>query len=192
MFRNHLCGLLAFAACSLLLSVAKSGSTAKSDLSRPYRAWLDEDVRWIITDQERAGFQKLSTDAQRDQFVMAFWTRRDPTPGTPENEFKEEHYRRLAYANQHFAATIPGWKTDRGRVYIVYGPPDQIESHPSRAVREELLPTKDVTGSANPYEVWHYRHLKVIGQDVTVKFVDSCRCGDYRRKVEPSEKLDLP
>ena len=98
------------------------------DLHKEYQRWLDEEVRWIITPEERAAFLRLSKDEDRDQFVVAFWLRRDPTPGTAENEFKEEHYRRLAYANEHFAYEIPGWKTDRGRVYIVYGPPSDIKT----------------------------------------------------------------
>ena len=103
----------------------------KQELGKTYKKWLDEDVRWIITDEERSVFMQLSNDEERDQFIEAFWARRDPTPDTPENEFKEEHYRRIAYANEHFAAGIPGWKTDRGRIYIMYGPADEIESHPS-------------------------------------------------------------
>jgi GWxTD domain-containing protein len=87
----------------------------KIELSKTYRKWLDEDVRWIITDEERSAFMQLSNDEERDQFIEAFWQRRDPTPDTEENEFKEEHYRRIAYANEHYAAGIPGWKSDRGR-----------------------------------------------------------------------------
>jgi GWxTD domain-containing protein len=102
----------------------------KQEVSGSYKKWLDEDVRWIITDEERSAFRQLSNDEERDQFIEAFWQRRDPTPDTIENEFKEEHYRRIAYSNEHFAAGIPGWKTDRGRMYIMYGPADEIESHP--------------------------------------------------------------
>ncbi len=101
------------------------------ELSKTYKKWLNEDVVWIITDQERAAFKQLSNDEERDNFIEAFWQRRDPTPDTEENEYKEEHYRRIAYANEHFAAGIPGWKTDRGRIYIMYGPADEIDSHPS-------------------------------------------------------------
>ena len=100
------------------------------EIKGPYKKWLDEDVAWIITDEERAAFKQLSNDEERDNFIEAFWQRRDPTPDTEENEFKEEHYRRIAYANEHFAAGIPGWKTDRGRIYIMYGPAgrDRISS----------------------------------------------------------------
>ncbi len=100
------------------------------ELSRVYKKWLNEDVIWIITDQERAAFKQLSNDEERDNFIEAFWQRRDPTPDTEENEYKEEHYRRIAYANEHFAAGIPGWKTDRGRIYIMYGPADEITGSP--------------------------------------------------------------
>ena len=99
----------------------------RQELSKTYKKWLDEDVRWIITDEERSAFMQLSNDEERDQFIEAFWGRRDPTPDTEENEFKEEHYARIAYANEHFAAGIPGWKSDRGRIYIVFGKPDEIE-----------------------------------------------------------------
>jgi GWxTD domain-containing protein len=95
-----------------------------------YEDWLDEDVRWIISPEERAAFHQLASDEARDQFIEAFWQRRDPTPDTLENEFKQEHYRRILYANEHFAAgAVPGWETDRGHIYIVYGPADQIENN---------------------------------------------------------------
>ena len=157
-----------------------------------YEKWLDEDVRWIITTPERAEFVRLSTSKERDQFVEAFWARRDPTPGTPKNEFKEEHYRRIAYANEHFAAGVPGWKTDRGRTYIVYGPPDKIEFHPFTAPRGMLQQKNDVDSSGYPYEVWHYQHMNGMNRDVPVKFVDTCRCGNYQRQTDPSERLELP
>src|SRR2546430_9505337 len=109
----------------------ENAKSLKQELSKTYKKWLDEDVRWIISDEERAAFKQLSNDEERDQFIEGFWQRRDPTPDTVENEFKEEHYRRMAYANEHFAARIPGCKTDRGQMYIKFGPPDEIESHPS-------------------------------------------------------------
>lgn len=169
--RNYLApAFLSLALCLAFLPANAGGQD-------PYKKWLDEDVRWIITPQERAEFVKLTTDAQRDQFVEAFWKHRDPTPGTPKNEFKEEHYRRIAYSNEHFAAKTPGWMTDRGRMYILYGPPDKIESHPS--------PGK--TQQGHPYEIWHYRDLPGLGKDVAVKFVDKCNCGDYGREINAAE-----
>jgi GWxTD domain-containing protein len=108
----------------------KKEEKLRKELETPYRKWLNEDVAYIITDEERAAFKRLQTDEEREQFIEQFWLRRDPTPDTVENEFKEEHYRRIAYANENFASGIPGWKTDRGRIYITYGPPDEKESHP--------------------------------------------------------------
>ncbi len=132
---------------------------------------------------------QLSNDEERDQFIEAFWQRRDPTPDTEENEFKEEHYRRIAYANEHFAAGIPGWKTDRGRIYIVFGPADEIDSHPSggsvraphgrRRRRDVHLPVR---------ATWRYRYIEGIGQEVIIEFVDSCMCGDYHMTIDRSEK----
>jgi GWxTD domain-containing protein len=147
----------------------------------PYQKWLDEDVRWIITDQERADFKKLLSDKQPDPvidaFIEEFWERHNPTPGSPENKFKEEHYQRIAYTNQHFAEEIPGWKTDRGRFYIMYGPPEKVERQPpaGKPQPEGSGPKKDF-GS----EVWHWEYIEGLGHDVTLRFVDTCGCGEYR------------
>jgi GWxTD domain-containing protein len=160
----------------------------KQELGKTYKKWLDEDVRWIITDEERAAFKELSNDEERDQFIEAFWARRDPTPDTPENEFKEEHYRRIAYANEHFAAGIPGWKTDRGRIYIMYGPADEIESHPSGGTYDRPMEEGGGTTSTFPFEDWRYRYLEGVGQEVIIEFVDTCMCGDYHMTMDRSEK----
>ena len=160
----------------------------KIELSKTYRKWLDEDVRWIITDEERSAFMQLSNDEERDQFIEAFWQRRDPTPDTEENEFKEEHYRRIAYANEHFAAGIPGWKTDRGHMYIVFGPTDEIESHPSGGSYERPMEEGGGETSTFPFETWRYRYLEGIGQEVMIEFVDTCMCGDYHMTMDRSEK----
>src|SRR5581483_5755182 len=160
----------------------------RQELSKTYKKWLDEDVRWIITDEERSAFMQLSNDEERDQFIEAFWQRRDPTPDTEENEFKEEHYRRMAYANEHFAAGIPGWKTDRGRMYIVFGPPDEIESHPSGGTYQRPMEEGGGTTSTFPFEDWRYRYIEGIGQEVIIEFVDSCMCGDYHMTMDRSEK----
>src|SRR5580704_4382625 len=160
----------------------------KIELSKTYRKWLDEDVRWIITDEERSAFMQLSNDEERDQFIEAFWQRRDPTPDTEENEFKEEHYRRIAYANEHYAAGIPGWKTDRGRIYIVFGPADEIDSHPSGGSYERPMEEGGGETSTFPFEQWRYRYIEGIGQEVIVEFVDSCMCGDYHMTMDRSEK----
>jgi GWxTD domain-containing protein len=160
----------------------------KQELGKTYKKWLDEDVRWIVTDEERSAFMQLSNDEERDQFIEAFWARRDPTPDTPENEFKEEHYRRIAYANEHFAAGIPGWKTDRGRIYIMYGPADEIESHPSGGTYDRPMEEGGGTTSTFPFEDWRYRYLEGVGQEVIIEFVDTCMCGDYHMTMDRSEK----
>ena len=160
----------------------------RQELSKTYRKWLDEDVRWIITDEEKSAFMQLSNDEERDQFIEAFWQRRDPTPDTEENEFKEEHYRRIAYANEHYAAGIPGWKSDRGRTYIVFGPADEIDSHPSGGSYERPMEEGGGETSTFPFETWRYRYLEGIGQEVMIEFVDSCMCGDYHMTLDRSEK----
>lgn len=140
-----------------------------------YQLWMDRDVRWIITPQERTAFNGLSGNEERDRFIEQFWLRRDPTPGTKENEYKEEHYRRFAYASLHFvtkipsfsAREIPGWLTDRGRIYIVFGPPDAIANR-----------SPEKSSSKRPMEIWHYRSID--GRDTDLKFIDVCSCGDYR------------
>jgi len=153
-----------------------------------YKKWLEEDVRWIITDEELSAFKKLTTNAERDQFIEAFWQRRDPTPDTAENEYKEEHYRRIAYANEHYAAGIPGWKTDRGRIYIMYGPPTSIESHPMGGPYQR--PAEEGGGETTtfPFEVWRYRYLEGIGQEIEIEFVDDCQCGAYEMTIDRSKK----
>jgi GWxTD domain-containing protein len=153
-----------------------------------YKKWLDEDVRWIITDEEMSAFKKLTTNAERDEFIEMFWQRRDPTPDTAENEYKEEHYRRIAYANEHFAAGIPGWRTDRGRIYIMYGKPDNIDSHPMGGPYER--PAEEGGGETEtfPFETWTYRYLEGIGQEVEIEFVDDCNCGAYEMTMDRSRK----
>src|SRR5271157_5256299 len=160
----------------------------KIELSKTYRKWLDEDVRWIITDEEQKAFKMLSNDEERDQFIEAFWQRRDPTPDTEENEFKEEHYRRIAYANEHYAAGIPGWKTDRGRMYIVFGPADEIESHPSGGTYERPMEEGGGETSTFPFEQWRYRYLEGIGTNIIIEFVDPTMSGEYHMTMDPSEK----
>lgn len=166
----------------------QNAKSLKVELSKTYKKWLDEDVRWIITDEERSAFKQLSNDEERDNFIEAFWQRRDPTPDTVENEFKEEHYRRIEYANEHFAAGIPGWKTDRGRMYIMYGPPDEIESHPSGGSYERPIEEGGGETSTFPFEDWRYRYIEGIGQEIIIEFVDPCMCGDYHMTLDRSEK----
>jgi GWxTD domain-containing protein len=166
----------------------KNAKALRQELSKTYRKWLDEDVRWIISDEEKSAFMQLSNDEERDQFIEAFWQRRDPTPDTEENEFKEEHYRRIAYANEHYAAGIPGWKSDRGRMYIVFGPADEIDSHPSGGSYERPMEEGGGETSTYPFETWRYRYIEGIGQEVMIEFVDTCMCGDYHMTLDRSEK----
>jgi len=162
---------------------------AKNKMERSaYNDWLDQEVPWIITPEEREAFKQLTNDDERDKFVETFWYRRDPTPDTIENEFREEYFRRVMYANERFGAGIPGWKTDRGRIYIVYGPPDEIDSHPSGGTYD--FPAMQGGGSTQtfPFEQWRYRYIQDIGQDIVIEFVDPCMCGDYHMTIDPNEK----
>ncbi|MGC2639988.1 MAG: GWxTD domain-containing protein [Acidobacteriaceae bacterium] len=158
------------------------------ELSETYKKWLDEDVRWIITDDEKKAFLSLSNDEERDAFIEQFWRRRNPNPDSPENEFREEHYRRIAYANEHYAAGKPGWMTDRGHIYIAYGPPDSIDSHPSGGMYDRPMEEGGGTTSTFPFEVWNYRYIAGIGENVNIEFVDTCMCGDYHMTIDRSEK----
>jgi GWxTD domain-containing protein len=160
----------------------------RQEISKVYKKWLDEDVRWIITDEERAAFKQLSNDEERDQFIEQFWLRRDPSPESGTNEYKEEHYRRIAYANEHFAAGVQGWRTDRGRMYIMYGKPDDIEAHPTGGQYERPMDEGGGSTSTYPFEVWRYRYLEGIGQEVMIEFVDTCSCGEYHMSMDRSEK----
>ncbi len=166
----------------------KKEEKLRKELETPYRKWLNEDVAYIITDEERAAFKRLQTDEEREQFIEQFWLRRDPTPDTVENEFKEEHYRRIAYANEHFASGIPGWKSDRGRIYITFGPPDERDEHPSGGTYER--PPEEGGGETTtfPFEDWRYRYIEGIGNDVIIEFVDPTMTGEYRMTMDPSEK----
>src|SRR3989454_3678316 len=165
-----------------------SRSRAQEEGNRALRKWLDEDVAYIITDEEKATFKALKTDEEREQFIEAFWLRRDPTPDTIENEFKEVHYARIAYANERFASGKPGWKTDRGRIYILYGKPDEIESHPSGGTYDRPFEEGGGTTSTFPFEIWRYRYIEGIGNEVLLEFVDPSMSGEYRFTIDPSEK----
>jgi GWxTD domain-containing protein len=153
-----------------------------------YKKWLDEDVRWIITDEELSAFKKLQNNAERDTFIEGFWQRRDPTPDTAENEYKEEHYRRIAYANEHYAAGMPGWRTDRGRIYIMYGPPTSTDSHPMGGPYQRSAEEGGGQTETFPFEVWRYRYLEGIGQEIEIEFVDDCGCGAYQMTLDRSKK----
>ncbi len=160
----------------------------KRELKGSYKTWVDQDVRWIITDQELQAFRSMSNDEERDQFIEAFWQRRNPNPDSPDNEFREQHYQRIAYANEHFAAGKPGWRTDRGHIYIAYGKPDSIDSHPSGGNYERPMEEGGGNTSTFPFEVWHYRYLEGVGDNIDIEFVDTCMCGDFHMTIDRSEK----
>ena len=160
----------------------------RQELKGPYKTWLNEEVPYIITEDERKAFMSLSNDEEREAFIENFWQRRNPSPDSPENEFREEHYRRIQYANDHYAAGKPGWKTDRGHIYIAYGPADSIDSHPSGGMYERPMDESGGETSTFPFEVWHYRYLEGIGENIDIEFVDSCQCGDFHFTIDRSEK----
>jgi len=152
-----------------------------------FKKWVEE-VGPIITPQERAAISKLTTDEERENFIKIFWDRRDPSPDTQENEYREAYYERIAYANEHFASGIPGWKTDRGRIYITWGKPDSVESQPSGGSYEK--PSYEGSGSATtyPFETWFYRHLDGVGDGIEIQFVDTTGSGEYRLARDFNEK----
>ena len=160
----------------------------KPELKKAYKDWLEKDVTYVITDEERKAFKKLATDDERERFIEEFWRRRDPDPDTDENEFKEEYYERIAYANEHFASGMPGWKSDRGRIWIMYGKPDERETHPMGGNYER--PSYEGGGSTStyPFETWFYRYLAGVGSGVEIEFVDPTGSGEYRIARNPNEK----
>jgi GWxTD domain-containing protein len=170
---------------AVFAGVIAQAQTATSTSPRPAecRKWINEDVPYIITDKERRALKQLKTSEECDAFIEEFWLRRDPTPGTPRNEFKEEHYRRIKFANDHFGTPsgVNGWKTDRGHIYIAYGPPDEIDAHPSG----------DPAGSRPPYETWLYSHIPGIGSNVRIEFVDPGRTGTYLMNLDQGRMIEL-
>ena len=160
----------------------------EKELQGPFRKWLKEDVKYIISREERKSFVELATLEERENFIESFWIRRDPTPDSIENEFREEHYRRIAYANERFASGQPGWRMDRGRIYIAYGPADEVESHPSGGSYNRPFDEGGGTTSTYPFEIWRYRYIEGIGTNVMLEFVDTTGSGEYRLTMDPQEK----
>jgi GWxTD domain-containing protein len=160
----------------------------KNELKGVYKIWLDQDVRWLITDTEAQAFKHLSNDEERDSFIENFWQRRNPNPDSPDNEYRDEIYSRIAYSNEHFAAGKPGWMTDRGHIYIAYGKPDDIDSHPSGGQYQRPMDEGGGETATFPFETWHYRYIEGIGDNIDLEFVDTCQCGDYHYTIDRSEK----
>src|SRR6267154_361662 len=158
------------------------------ELDSAYRQWLSEDVTYIISPDERNAFLQLDTNEEREQFIEQFWLRRSSNPDLPENDFKEEHYRRIAYANEHFASGIPGWKTDRGKMYIMWGPADEIESHPTGGTYDRPMEEGGGSTSTYPWETWRWRYLEGIGENIILEFVDPSGSGEYHLTMDPGEK----
>lgn len=187
--------MLRFVVVSLLLVSlrgelvsAQAADVEREESSDYYRRWLKEDVAYLITEEERDVFLSLSTDEERERFIEEFWRRRDPDPRTAENEFKIEHYRRIAYANEHFSATVPGWQSDRGRIYIIHGPPDALEKHPGPSHYER--PAHEGGGGTEtyPFEIWFYRQMEGVGPNIELEFVDVSLTGEYRLVADPTVK----
>jgi GWxTD domain-containing protein len=144
------------------------GYLAQPGLTGIYAKWLYDDVAYIITPQEAQAFKMLTTNGQREVFIEQFWSRRDPNPATVDNEYRREYYGRIAYANEHFSyADAPGWRTDRGRIFITYGKPDEV-----------------VTNA--PEERWLYKNIPLLGDNVRFEFIDLDRKGEFRLK--PAKK----
>ena len=175
------------AACLVAGASAQAQRGSESKTSH-YAERLNRDVVYIITDDERAVFKKLGTPEEKDAFIEQFWLRRDPNPATPENEFKEEHYRRIAYANEHFKSGIDGWETDRGRFYIMYGPPTSLETFPSGGLYERRSSEGGGTTATYAFERWYYREIPGAGSGIELEFVDPTQSGEFRLALRPSEK----
>ncbi len=173
---------------SLLLFGSMKAQSHDEEMEDYFKKWLDEDVLYTITDEEKTVFNKLQTTDEKERFIEQFWTRRDPSPRSSYNEFKEEHYRRLQYSNERFASGIPGWKTDRGMIYIKYGEPDRIEAHPSGGHYQRKSWEGGGSTSTYPFEIWEYRYLEGVGDDIEIEFVDDTLTGEYRLTTDFDDK----
>ena len=166
----------------------KKMGKALKELDKQYKEWLNEDVVYIISPDERTAFLRLDTNEEREQFIEQFWLRRSSNPDLPDNDFKEEHYRRIAYANEHYASGIPGWKTDRGRIYIIWGPADEIDSHPTGGTYDRPFDEGGGSTTTYPWELWRYRYLEGLGNNIELEFVDPSSSGEYHLTMDPGEK----
>lgn len=174
---------------------AQQQKRMRQEMGETFKKWLNEDVTYIISDEERKAFLALGNDEERENFIEQFWLRRNPSPESPENTFREEHYQRIAYSNEHFAAGKAGWRTDRGHIYISFGKPDSIDAHPSGGTYERPIEEGGGSTSTFPFEVWHYRYIEGVGDNIDIEFVDTCQCSDYHMTIDRSEKdalLNVP
>lgn len=177
--------LLPFAAGAVRAQASRDSAELSKDY---YRKWLKEDVIYIITEEEREVFLKLTNDEERDLFIEQFWARRDTDPSTRINEFQEEHYRRIAYSNQRYHSGEPGWKTDRGEIYIKFGPPSMVESYPTGGSMTRRMSEGGGRTTFHPFERWRYNHIEGAGSNIEIEFVDASRTGEYRIALSPQEK----
>lgn len=166
----------------------KKQKSLEQELLPVYRQWLNGPVSYIITSEERSAFLHLETNEERENFIENFWQRRNPDPESAENTYKEEYYRRIAYTNEHYSSGIPGWKTDRGRIYIMWGKPDETDSHPAGGPYNRPFEEGGGETSTYPFEDWRYRYLPGIGENVEIEFVDPSGSGEYHLSMDPSEK----
>jgi GWxTD domain-containing protein len=191
LFRRLVAALLLISISTLSLSAQQKPDEkprkVKQELKKAYVEWIN-DVDLILTQSEREAWSKLATDDEREKFIEDFWHSRDPDPDTVENEFKEQFYERIAYANEHFSSGKPGRMTDRGRIYIKFGKPDEVESHPAGGSYER--PSWEGGGSTStyPFEKWFYRHIPNVRSGVELEFVDPTGSGEYRLARNPDEK----
>jgi GWxTD domain-containing protein len=171
---------------------AKEQKKREKDLEKEllptYREWLNGPVSYIITPEERASFLQLETNQERDNFIENFWQRRNPDPDSPDNAYKEDYYERIAYVNERYSSGVPGWKTDRGRIYLMWGKPDEVDSNPAGG--PYTRPAEEGGGETTtyPFEDWRYRYLPGIGENVILEFVDPSGTGEYHLTTDPSEK----
>ena len=179
--------LLSFSA-TFAQDVSDKARKTKKEVNKIYKDWLSKDVRYIITPEEKRAFKELKTDEERENFIENFWRRRDPNPDTEENEFREEYYERIAYANENFHSGKPGWMTDRGRIYIAWGKPDSVESRPMGGAYDRPSYEGGGTTTTYPFEIWFYRNIDDIGTGIEIEFVDPTGTGEYRIATNANEK----
>lgn len=156
------------------------GTTGNELRVEVIRNWAEHNVKWVICPAEREVFGRLKSDLERKAFIDAFWHRRDPDPQTPLSEAKDEHYKRMDFADGHFRENEQrGSLTERGRVWIMYGPPQRREVHPR--ARNRVF----------SWEAWHYDRLPDIGENIDLEFTDRANRGEYRLSLSPEQRERL-
>ena len=167
---------------------AREQARQKEEAGNVLKNWPRDEVPYIIDPEENAAFKGLKTDEERENFIEQFWLRRDPSPDTIDNEFRDEYYKRIVLANEKFTSGIPGWKTDRGRILIMHGEPDEVETHAMGGTYLRDIEEGGGRTSTFPFERWRYRYVEGIGNNVILEFVDSSMSGEYRLEFDPAAK----